>query len=422
MAPLYGLVDCNNFYVSCERIFDPSLRDRPVVVLSNNDGNVVARSAEAKDLGIPFGAPFHKWKAFMKDNGVAFRSSNYALYGDMSERVMRTLSLHVPSMDIYSIDEAFMLIPWNGEKAVSFCRELRHTVYKWTGIPVSIGIAPTKTLAKAANRQAKKNHNTGGVCDITEPLVREEVLSSFPVADLWGIGSAYAEMLNAHGIYTAIQFAGADPRWVRKRMTVIGLRMVSELNGFPCIPFDEMPAPRKGIVRSRSFGRPVENRAELREALCSYTARGAEKLRREKGLAAAVSVFLATNPFKDEPQYSNCATAMLPAPSSSTPILLAHACSLLDEIYRAGFRYKKTGVMFPSIVSEDEGQMDLFCTARDPARDDRLMRTVDEINRNLGRGSVYFASQGIERPWSMRREFMSPRFTTNWDELPLVRA
>lgn len=421
MAPLVALVDCNNFYVSCERVFDPGLRGRPVVILSNNDGNVVARSEEAKALGIPFAAPFCKWREFIDGHGVAVCSSNYTLYGDMSRRVMESLAPFAPEMEIYSIDEAFLSLAGDPAGGTALGCEMRALVGRWTGIPVSVGIAPTKTLAKAASKIAKKRPE--GVFNFAAVDDVDAHLAGFPVGDLWGVGPRYNEMLRRHGITTALDLKRAPESWVRRKMTVVGLRLLLELRGIPCLALEEVAAPKREIVSSRSFGKPVEELGGLREAVASYTGRAAEKLRAQRCAASTVTVFLMTNRFKpEEPQYANGMTAALPLATSYTPHLLRCACALLERIYRPGFRYKKVGVLLSGIIPESEVQPDLFYRVRDPRRKRELMLVHDRLNRTMGRGAVRFASEGIGKPWGMRRRYLTRRYTTRWDELPLARC
>ena len=423
MEKLYFLVDCNNFYVSCERVFRPSLLGRPVVVLSNNDGNVVARSDEVKRMGLPFGAPFFRVRELARREGVAVFSSNYTLYGDMSRRVMECLARFSPEMEIYSIDEAFLAVGGAAGDPREYGRLVRDTVRRWTGIPVSVGIARTKTLAKMAARCAKRDPASGGVLDLADGARVEERLAAAGAGEVWGVGERYRLLLERHGIRTALELRDAPDRWVRRHMTVTGLRTVWELRGVPCLPLEELPAPKKGIVSSRSFGRPVESLDELREAVASYTARAAEKLRGQGSAAGAIAVFLSTNRFRErDPQYSGGVSCRLPVPSSYTPRLLGAALQLLDRVYRRGYRYKKAGVMLYEIMPEGEAQLDLFSRFHDSDRTRRLMGTMDRVNREMGRHALRFAAEGRARSWRMRREFLSGRYTTHWAEIPVVRA
>jgi DNA polymerase V len=420
---LYFLVDCNNFYVSCERVFHPGLWGRPVVVLSNNDGNVVALSSEVKEMGLPFGAPFFKVKELIKTHGVAVFSSNYTLYGDMSRRVMECLERFAPEMEVYSIDEAFLSMQGVAGDPVSYGRDIRDAVKQWTGIPVSIGIAPTKTLAKLASRIGKKDHACKGVFDLTDPARIDTTLAAVDAGDVWGVGREYRKLLQRHSIRTASQLRDMPDKWVRRNMTIMGLRTVWELRGASCISLDEVRAPKKGIVSSRSFGRPVERFEELREAVAAYMSRAAEKLRAQKSVAGAVTVFLSTNRFKEnEPQYSNGITCRLPVPSSYTPRLLDIAGRLLGRIYRKGYRYKKAGVMLYEIMPLGDAQLDLFSRFHDTDRMRQLMQIMDRVNHDTGRHTLYFSAEGIVKPWQMRRCFLSGKYTTNWNEIPVVSA
>jgi DNA polymerase V len=423
MKSLYFLVDCNNFYVSCERVFRPALWGRPVVVLSNNDGNVVALSNEVKAMGLPFGAPFFEVKRLIRRNGVAVFSSNYTLYGDMSRRVMECLARFAPEMEVYSIDEAFLSMRGAGGDPLQRGREVREAVRQWTGIPVTVGIAPTKTMAKLASRMGKRDPSCGGVFDLTDRGRADGVLESVDAGDVWGVGRQYRELLRCYGIRTARELRDAPDAWVRRNMTIMGLRTVWELRGVPCIPLDELPAPKKGIVSSRSFGRPVERLDELGEAVATYAGRAAEKLRAEGSVAGSITVFISTNRFREtDPQYSNGIACRLPVPSAYTPRLIQVARDLLARIYREGYRYKKAGVMLYEIMPQGDAQLDLFSRFHDTERGRRLMRAVDGLNRAMGRQTLRFAAEGIEKPWQMRREFLSGRFTTHWDEIAVVRA
>jgi DNA polymerase V len=420
---MIALADCNNFFCSCERVFDPALVDKPVVVLSNNDGCIISRSEEAKALGIPMGAPLHEQHEVIRRHGVQVFSSNYTLYGDMSARVMSILRDEVPAIEVYSIDEAFLQLPkgFTADQA----RALRAKVLRWTGIPVCIGMAPTKLLAKAANRYAKKNKAvTGGVFDITGR--EEEILSRMETGDLWGVGRNLALRLKSMGITTALELKQADPAAIRKSMGVIGERMLRELNGVACLELEEMPPDRKGVMASRSFGSPVENLEELEEALANHVARAGEKIRRYGLLATRMEVFIKTNCFrKDDPQYSRGIAITLDRPTNGTTELMAAARHLLHQIYRPGYRYKKTGIQLAHLVSEDEYQPELFDRPSSTIHVDKI---VDEINRRLGDPKnpvITRASQGTVRSgkgWRMRSERHSPHYTTDLNQVPEVRA
>jgi DNA polymerase V len=422
MKTRFALVDCNNFYASCERVFDPRLIGRPLAILSNNDGCVIARSEEVKRLGVPMGAAAHEHKATFEKNAVAVMSSNYALYGDMSARVMETLRPNVSAMEVYSIDEAFLALEdWQG---VEFARELRVRVRQWTGIPVSIGIGPTKTLAKMANRLAKKTPELGGVLDLETVRDIDELLARVPCEDIWGIGKRLAVRLAAGGIRTACDLKHGEVAWVRKTLGVLGERILLELQGVSCIALEEVPAPKKGIASAKSFGRPVESLRELEEALATYTARAAEKLRSGRLLAWQVHVFVATNPFSARQlQYSAGAQTALVRPSNHTPDLIAAALELLREIYRPGHQYKKTGIFVTELIAESDLQPDLFDAPSEAAgRVRELDQIVDGLNRKLGRNAIRYGSMGVKSPWAMRQERRSRKFTTRWDELPIAKA
>jgi len=423
---MIALVDCNNFFCSCERVFNPAIQGMPVVVLSNNDGCIISRSEEAKALGIPMGAPLHEQQQVIRKHGVQVFSSNYTLYGDMSARVMSILRDEVPAIEVYSIDEAFLQIPkgFTEEQA----RTLRAKVLQWTGIPVCIGIGSTKLLAKLANRHAKKNKAlTGGVFDLGNYWDPDGILAGMETGDLWGVGKNFASRLRGLGIKTALEFKQADPAAVRKSMGVIGERMLRELNGIACLELEEMPPDRKGVMASRSFGSPVETLEELEEALANHVARASEKIRRYGLLATRMEVFIKTNRFrKDDPQYSRGIAITLDRPTNGTAELMAAACELLHQIYRLGYRYKKTGIQLANLVSEEEYQPELFDRPK-AARID-VDKIVDEINRRLGDPKnpvITRASQGTllsGKSWKMRSERHSPHYTTSWQELPEARV
>jgi DNA polymerase V len=421
---MFALVDCNNFYVSCERVFQPRLEGRPVVVLSNNDGCVVARSDQAKALGVPMGAPAFKWRDFFRSRGVCVFSSNYALYSDMSDRVMELLSACAPQTEIYSHDEAFLYFP-GAERAGlrEHAESVRRGIAKRTGIPVSIGLARTKTRAKLANRLAKKDPHFAGVLDLEGRPDRDSLLKEVEVKDVWGVGSRYARMLNRHGIRTAFDLAGADDRWVRKKMTVVGLHTVLELRGIPCIELEQAPSPAKSMLRSRSFGRPVTDPGELREALTAHVQRACERLRRAGQVTGCVHVFLQTDRFKPGPQHCPCTSRALPYPTDHTPDVLVPALALLESIHRAGVEYKKAGVLLTAL-EQRRGRQRTF-RDRDPqreARERRLMDVVDYVNARYGKGGLRYASAGTDKDWEMRRERMSGEFTTKWSDIPVVGA
>jgi DNA polymerase V len=328
MKVLFGLVDCNNFYVSCERLFQPMLHGKPVVVLSNNDGCVIARSDEAKALGIPMGLPAFKLADLVKKHCLEVYSSNYTLYGDLSARVMTTLTQWTPEVEVYSIDEAFLKFsPLPSDALMAYGQSMRATIQQWTGIPVSIGIASTKTLAKLANRLAKRSPEAKGVIALTSPAEIEAVLACTPIEDIWGIGRGYARRLHAHEIRTALQLRDVHDRWVRQELGIVGLRLVWELRGISCLPLALCPPPKQSVMVSRSFGRPITTRTEMREAVATYMTRAAEKLRRHQVAAGVLTVFLMTNRFTDESQYANGVTMPLPIATQDTAELIRYSHS-----------------------------------------------------------------------------------------------
>ena len=420
--PVFALVDCNNFYASCEKLFRPDLKDTPVVVLSNNDGCVVARSREAKLLGIKMGVPVFQIKAEMQRHGILAFSSNYALYADLSSRVMRTLEEMAPRVEVYSIDEAFLDLT-GIESAISlveFGQQVRERIGHWIGITVCVGIAPTKTLAKLANHAAKKYPATQGVVDLTNPDRQRRLLALVPVDDVWGVGRRLSKRLNALGITTALDLANASPRAIREQFSVVLERTVRELNGESCIELEEIPPTKKQIVCSRSFGVKVTQFELLREAVCEYASRATEKLRKEQQQAKVLTVFIRTSPFKDnEPQYSNSASGELLIPSSDTRDFIELANHLLKRIWKDGFRYAKAGVMLSDFYDPGMFQPGLFDDVSTRSNSQQLMSVLDTINQS-GAGKVFFAGQGTKKDWSMKRELLSPAYTTRWDQLPRV--
>ena len=420
--PVFALVDCNNFYASCEKLFRPDLKDTPVVVLSNNDGCVVARSREAKLLGIKMGVPVFQIKSEMLRHGILAFSSNYALYTDLSSRVMRTLEEMAPRVEVYSIDEAFLDLTGIESvlSLVEFGQQVRERIGHWIGITVCVGIAPTKTLAKLANHAAKKYPGTQGVVDLTNPDRQRRLLALVPVDDVWGVGRRLSKRLNALGITTALDLANASPRAIRDQFSVVLERTVRELNGESCIELEEIPPTKKQIVCSRSFGVKVTQFELLREAVCEYATRATEKLRKEQQQAKVLTVFIRTSPFKDnEPQYSNSASGELLIPSCDTRDFIELANHLLKRIWKDGFRYAKAGVMLSDFYDPGMFQPGLFDDVSIRSNSQQLMSVLDTINQS-GAGKVFFAGQGTKKDWSMKREHLSPAYTTRWDQLPRV--
>lgn len=419
---IFMLVDCNTFYASCERVFNPALEGKPIVVLSNNDGCIVARTAEVKALGIPnFAAAFQYEEIFRKHDVQVF-SSNYTLYADLSQRVMNTLAEFAPEIEIYSIDEAFLLFTGMEDRDLTkLGEEIRQKVKQWIGIPVSVGIGPTKTLAKIANHIAKRVKKFEGVFNIMNHSEIDKVLEYVKIGDVWGVGRQYERFLQQAQIMNAKQLRDAPDAWIDKYMTSVGHKTVLELRGISCIDLDTMIPSKKGIVSSRSFGHDVTELRELEEAVSSYMTRAAEKLRQQRTVCAFITVFITTNRFKDLPQYSNSASMRLMAPTAFTPYLVKQALQLLHKIYQKGFAYKKAGVMVTDITSYEDSPLTFFEKAYVDHEQKRLMDAVDRINNRYGRDTLFIASSGIIKKWHMRRMKLSPAYTTKWEDIPKVR-
>lgn len=431
MKPVFALVDCNNFYASCEKLFDPKLKDRPVVVLSNNDGCVVARSAEVKALGIPMGVPWFQIQAEARRYGIVAFSSNYALYADMSNRVVEVLSDFSPNLEVYSIDESFLDLSGMSlrtESLAAYGVEIRQRVADWLGLAVCVGIAPTKTLAKLANHCAKKGlAGADGVCDFTtlNPGALSHLFARIEVGEVWGVGRQIKAQLAAMGIQTVRQLRDADAETIRARFSVVLERTVCELRGESCLDLQEVVPDKQQIMSSRSFGTLVYERADLEEAVASYIAKAAEKLRAQDSLAGGVQVYIRTNVFKPEvPQYQKGVTVPLPEATADTRVLTQWAIRSLRRIYRPGFGYHKAGVMLLDLVPAAKRQLALFDSqgGAGDARSGKLMAVLDDINQRYGRQSLRLAAEGVERSWQMRRGNLSPGYTTSWDGLPVARA
>ena len=426
MEKTIALIDCNSFYASCERVFRPNLQGKPVVVLSNNDGCVVARSKEAKAVGVPMGAPAFKFRELFELNDVQVFSSNYALYGDISRRVFETLNEFSPDVEIYSIDEAFVdLTHLRTNNLKELGLKIRETILKWTGIPVSVGIAKTKVLAKVANELGKKVERLGGVLDLTR-LTRIEVdnyLEMISVEDIWGVGRQYGKFLRSMGIDNARKLKYIDTRMARKKMTVQGERLIRELNNISCIELQDSTNPKKCIASTRSFRYDVYNYEEISQAVAKYTARAAEKLRHDKSVANYIQVFILTNRFKtDKPQYCNNASAKLPYPTASTSTLIKSALYCLEHIYKKGYPYKKAGVFLVDIQPDKHIQYDMFFPQKELVRKEEsiLMHCLDKINMIWGQSTLRMAAEGMDQKWYMRQDQKSQRYTTSWMELPIV--
>ncbi len=419
----FALVDCNSFYASCEQAFHPQAWGKPVVVLSNNDGNIVARSREAKALGIGMGAPFFQQKELIAQKGGFVFSSNYALYGDMSRRVRQVLSRFTPRVEVYSIDECFLDLSGFDPAALdATCRLMKESVETLTGIPVSVGVGETKSLAKAANKLAKKLPGAGGVVNLAGSPGLDQALDQVPIGDVWGVGWAYEEFFKGQGVTTALGFKRMAPPVIKKRMGVMGLRILMELNGVSCLPLEMVPPPKKMIGSSKGFGFLVEDKRYMKEAMTAFITRTAEKVREQKQAVASMMMWVATDPYKErEPQYQNSTTFTLPEPTSYTPTLVRIGNRGIDQLYRPGFRYKRVGMLYTGLVPEDEVQRNLFYRPN-VSRQSALMAAVDQVNGRMGRGTLRLAAEGFGHVWGTRFAFKSPRYTTCWDELPVAKA
>jgi DNA polymerase V len=416
MTKHFFLIDCNQFFVSCEQVFQPRLRGKPVVVLSSNDGCVVARSKEAKALGVPMGAPAFECADLFKKHKVIARSSNFPLYAEMSARVMVILRHFSGEMEEYSIDEAFLEI--STEHPEELAQQIRSRVVQWTGLPISIGIGPTKTLAKVASDLAKKLPS--GICQLSEPNAIATCLRSLPVQEVWGIGRRLARSLSAQGIFSAGEFCAKEDSWIRSHFSVTILRTAMELRGVPCFSIEECPPTRKSILCSRSFGKPVLEKEHLLEAVAAHATNAAEKLRSENSSAALIYAFATTSQFIDSP-YSNGASINLPEATDYTPTLISCAKRIIESIYRPGIPYKKAGVMLADIAPKTMHQPDLFHNnSKTVKTQDKAMAIMDAINNAYGDKTLMFAAEGIKKPWKAKRKNCSPEYTTSWDQILTV--
>lgn len=415
---MIALVDCNNFYASCERAFNPNWNNRPVVVLSNNDGCVIARSNEAKALGIKMGVPAYQIKNEIERYGIGVFSSNYTLYGDMSNRVMTMLSSYSPNIEVYSIDECFLdFSGFERYDLKEYGEEIIRTVSKGTGIPVSMGIAPTKTLAKVANKFAKKYKGYKGVCIIDTEEKRIEALKRTEIGDVWGIGHRYTKRLALYGVSTAYDFAQMPKAWVRQQMTVVGERTWKELNGEPCIDLELVTPDKKQICTSRAFGEAISEIEGLEEAVSSYASICAGKLRKQRSCAQVLMVFIHTNNFREDlPQYFQNCVVKLPVPTNNTPEIVHYALIALRNIYRKGYFFKKAGVIIIDIVPDSAIQQNMFDNV-DRERQKKLMKVVDRLNSGFNRNNLTLAVQGGRRKWKLKQELLSPCYTTRLSDI-----
>ena len=423
-SKVFAIVDCNNFYASCERLFAPHLIGKPIAVLSNNDGCVIARSNEAKALGVTMGMVYFKARRFLEQQGVTVFSSNYALYGDLSQRVMDVLSQFTPTMEVYSIDEAFLDLSGFEHRGLSeYAQEIRQTVEQWTGIPVSIGIGSTKTLAKVANRACKKSPELNGVMDLSSHPDIESVLSKVELGDVWGVGRRLNRRLREEGLNTALDLSRMDTHDIRRRYNVVLARTVDELKGISCLDLETIVPDRQQVLCSRSFGVRVTEEKDMRKALGNFASRAAEKLRKQNLLANALNVHISTSPFDGSPNYHNSVTMKLPFSTDDTQVLSGYAQTLLSEIYREGLSYQRGGVLLMDLEPYRNAQYEIFENKIRSERSDKLMKTLDVVNQQMGRGTLRLGREGFGEKdgWRMRQNLKSPSYTTQADELMKIQ-
>jgi DNA polymerase V len=415
---MIGIVDCNSCYASCEQIFRPELRNKPVVVLSNNDGFVIARSKEAKALGIGELEAFFKIEGLLRKHKVTIFSSNYPLYGDISNRVMTTLNTFSPSVEVYSIDEMFLDLTGIQEPMNSYGQRIKQTVWQHIRMPVCVGVAPSKTLAKLANKAAKTYDHCEGVCVLEEPHQWQWLQKRMPVNKVWGIGSKLTKRLAGMNIHTAYDLSRASPKEMRRHMSINIERTIEELNGHPCIPFEEQPPAKRQIYCSRSFGEKVSELAPLLQAISTYASRATEKLRKQKCLVISIHVFLHTSPHESN-YYSNAITVKMPYPTDDTTVVIDAARQAITHLYREGFRFQKAGIGLIDIKPKKQLQFDLFHAGQSKKRD-QLMTVLDSINSRYGKGTLHIAASGGTKKWAMRQRYLSPAYTTRWSDLPVI--
>lgn len=416
---MFALVDCNNFYVSCERVFNPKLEGKPIVVLSNNDGCIIARSEEAKMLGLKMAEPIFKKTKFLKENGVHIFSSNYTLYGDMSQRVTETLSHFSPQIEIYSIDEAFLHISERNIALKNLAEKIVETVKQNTGIPISVGIGPTKTLAKIANKAAKQ---TGGIFILNNSRHRDVILRNTAIGKVWGIGRQYSKLLQKSKVETAHDFTLLNDIWLKTKMKVIGLRIKKELLGESCIPLEIIIPAKKAIATTRAFGKKTSELKYIEQAVSTYAVRCAEKLRKQNSVANLLAVFIHTDPFNpNEPQINKSKTITLPVATNSNTELVKYALICLHSIFEGNFMYKKAGVIVDGLQNESSFQQNIF-DQTDRKKQHKVIQTIDNLNKEFGRDKVKLAVQGSGKEWKLRQEKLSKRYTTNLNEIIEVKA
>lgn len=431
---MFALVDCNNFFVSCERLFNPKLNRKPVVVLSSNDGCVIARSNEAKKINIPMGIPVHKVKHLIQRHGVVLISSNHHLYADISQRVMRILSEETKDLEVYSVDEAFLSIP-DQDHLYEFAKHLRNKLMQWVGIPVSVGIAKTKTLAKIANIMAKTGVNMSkldiprldmprldmnGICILDNDQKTKDILENWPIEDVWGVGYRWAEKLRMQGCGTALDLCHKPDEWIKRHLGVMGLRMAYELRSIPCYTLENMTAPRKSMIVSRSFGDRITRLDDLKHAVGQFITRACEKLRKEELLAQGVCVFIRSNPYAIKaPQHRESAEELLTVPSDYTPDFIRVAFNLLENIFQPKIQYKKAGIGLFQFIPKGNENQHMF-EQRNHQRQDHLMRAIDQINQKMGRNTIVFATSHGQNRWQPSAQLRSPCYTSCWSDIPEV--
>ena len=413
-----AIIDCNNFYVSCERIFNPKIKEKPTVVLSNNDGCVIARSQEVKDLGVKMGTPIFLINHLVEMHNINVYSSNFALYGDISNRIMSIIKDDNPDAEIYSIDEAFISINSRYRNPKEYCLQLMEKIYQWTGIPVSIGIGKTKTLAKVANHLSKKKFINDSVCLIDDQNI--DLLKSVKVQDIWGIGRRKNRFLKINGIYNAYDLKDANPKWIQKHMSIMSRHTVDELNGIKKIEIDSDFITKKSISTSRSFNRNISDFKTIRSAISSHASRASEKLRAQNSFVNSIGVYLSTNRFRsDLPQYRRYVNVSLPMALNDTSGII-HACiEGLDKIFKKGFDYKKCGIVLTDLVHKDQVQESIFYKRR--LNDEKISESIDVINKTFGPDTIRYAVQGRGNSWSIKREKLSPNYTTKWSDFLSVK-
>ena len=415
---VFALIDCNAFYVSCERVFNPKLNNKPVVALSNNDGCIIARSKEAKALGIKMGVPLFKVKDIVERENVIVFSSNYTLYADMSRRVMNIISEFAPSIEVYSIDEAFIELTNMNVDYESYVRQMRKVILQYTGIPVSIGVASTKTLTKVANHIAKDDESLEGVCSLVKHENLDQVLEDTNVVDVWGVGRQLSKKLIANGIFNAKLLKNCEDAWVRKMMSVNGLKTVSELREISCLDLEETSATRKSCCTTRSFGKPLENLDDIEQAVTTFARRATERIRGENLTASTVSVFLRTNPFDRNRYYSNSSTTTLSYPTYDTMQIVKTALQLTKIIFRENYKYKKAGVLLSGFYEKGTETKDLFSETR--YRSPKLMSAVDQINERYGSDTIQIATECQIGKWKQKRRNCTQSYTTQLDNVLLI--